>query len=124
MKQEDNLLKIMRKSDILNESEILELLSSPEKVITAPEKDEVTELDKVVLRESLEKIVKILKEKKEFESAKSFENLLNDFNKLVFFVEFEDKDFIFYTFTRSTENTHYSLKSSGFFTLPKGKDTI
>lgn len=124
MKQEDNLLKIMRKSDILNESEILELLSSPEKVITAPEKDEVTELDKVVLRESLEKIVKILKEKKEFESAKSFENLLNDFNKLVFFVEFEDKDFIFYTFTRSTENTHHSLKSSGFFTLPKGKDTI
>jgi len=111
-------MKNMRISNLLSDSEIMDLLDGPQKMGIVLQKEELTEMSRVVLRESIEKTVKI-KEKKDFESVEAFSNLLCNFDIFTFFVELENNDSIVYSFEYMTDSMHYSFKDSGFFTLPK-----
>lgn len=85
------------------------------------QKEEITEISRVVLRESLEKTVEICKEKRDFESVESFSNLLCNFDNLTFFVELENNDSIVYSIEYITDSMHYSFKDSGFFYITQIK---
>ncbi|MGE7946103.1 hypothetical protein [Lysinibacillus sp. NPDC093688] len=112
-------MKNMRISNLLSDSEIMDLLDGPQKMGIVLQKEEITELSRVVLRESLEKTVEVCKAKKDFESVEAFSNLLCNFDNITFFVELENSDSIVYSFECITDSMHYSFKDSGFFTLPK-----
>lgn len=107
----------MRSSELLSDSEIMNLLNDPQNKLS--KKEELTEMVRVVLKESLEKAVEIYKENQDFGSAESFNNLLCNFESLKFFIEFENNNFIVYSFESITESGYYTLKESGFFTLLK-----
>jgi len=109
----------MRKSDLLSDSEIMDLLDGPKKMGIVLQKEGITEISRVALRESLEKTVEICKEKKDFESGETFSKLLCNFDNITFFVELENNDSIVYSFEYITDSMHYSFQDSGFFTLPK-----
>jgi len=113
----DNSLKTTRD---LTKSEIEALLDGPQKCFQRiNQKVTVTEKNKVALRESLEKTVKMFKEKKDFKNVEYLNDLAENLDKINFFIEFADKDSIFYSFECITESTRYIFKDSGFFTLPK-----
>lgn len=104
----------------LTKSEIEALLDSPQKCFRRiNEKVTVTGKNKVALRESLKKTVKMFKEKKDFKKVEHLSELLENLDKMNFFIELADKDSIFYSFECITESTRYTFKDSGFFTLPK-----
>ena len=56
----------MRNSDLLSDSEIMDLLDDSQRTIKSFKKEELTETTRAVLRESLEKSIEIYKKKKRF----------------------------------------------------------
>lgn len=109
----------MRNSDLLSDSEIMDLLDGSQRTIKSFNKEELTETARAILRESLEKSIEIYKQNKDFGSVETFSNILCNFESLKFYLEFDHENSIAYSFECSKETEHYALKDSGFFTLLK-----
>ncbi len=109
----------MRNSDLLNDSEIMDLLDDSQRTIKSFNKEELTETARAILRESLEKSIEIYKQNKDFGSVETFSIILCNFESLKFYLEFDHENAIAYSFECNKETEHYALKDSGFFTLLK-----
>ncbi|MCS1383229.1 hypothetical protein NXZ75_13565 [Lysinibacillus sphaericus] len=112
-------MNIMRNSDLLSDSEIMDLLDGSQRTIKSFNKEELTETARAILRESLEKSIEIYKQNKDFGSVETFSNILCNFESLKFYLEFDHENSIAYSFECNKETEHYALKDSGFFTLLK-----
>ncbi|MEK5231250.1 hypothetical protein MHB42_05695 [Lysinibacillus sp. FSL K6-0232] len=108
----------MSDSKYLSESEITEILESrPRNIEGFVQKIEVT--DRVALRESLEKTLEVFKLEENFNRIEFFNNVLNNFENTTFFIDFAEGNFMFYSFETVKNSTHYEIKDTGFFKLPK-----
>gem|GEM_PF-2168131 len=117
-------MKNMRSSELLSDSEIMDLLKDHQRTSKLSKKEELTEMARVALRESLEKAVEVYKKNQDFGSVESFSNLLCNFESFKFFIEFENNNSIVYSFESITESGHYTLKDSGFFSLLKQEEAL
>ncbi|GAB0169191.1 hypothetical protein LSPCS325_26280 [Lysinibacillus sp. CTST325] len=103
-------MKITRNSELLSDSEIMNLLKDHQKTSKLSKKEELTEMTRVVLKESLEKAVEIYKKNQDLGSVESISNLLCNFESFKFFIEFENNNSIVYSFESIMESEHYVLK--------------